>query len=173
MAGIWVFPEQRGAELKKVGFEILSMGRKLADKAGEELGALLLGSDVEMLAPDLAKYGADRVYLADSADLKDFLTESYTSVICDAVIANEPSILLFGATTLGKDLAPRVAARLGTSLATDCTELGYLPESYLSMSSLKMQNRRSHRCVQTSFQSRKIRKRVRLSNWRFALNFPR
>jgi electron transfer flavoprotein alpha subunit len=123
MAGIWVFPEQRGAELKKVGFEILSMGRKLADKAGEELGALLLGSDVEMLAPDLAKYGADRVYLADSADLKDFLTESYTSVICDAVIANEPSILLFGATTLGKDLAPRVAARLGTSLATDCTEL--------------------------------------------------
>ncbi len=123
MAGIWVLPEQRGAELKKVSFELLSLGRKLADKAGQDLGALLLGSGVEMLAPELAKYGADKVLLADNPDLQDFLTESYTSVICDAVIANEPSILLFSATTQGRDLAPRVAARLGTGLATDCTEL--------------------------------------------------
>ena len=123
MAGIWIFAEQRGGELKKVSFELLTVGRNLADRAGEELGALLLGSGVEMLAPELAKYGADRVLLADSADLKDFLTEPYTSVICDAVKANDPSIILFSATTMGRDLSPRVAARLGTGLATDCTGL--------------------------------------------------
>jgi len=123
MAGIWVFPEQRSGELKKVSFEILTIGRKLADKAGEELAALLLGSGVVMLASELAKYGADKVFLADSADLKDFLTEAYTSVICEAVAANEPSVILFSATTLGRELAPRVAARLGKGLATDCTEL--------------------------------------------------
>jgi electron transfer flavoprotein alpha subunit len=123
MAGIWVLSEQRGGELKKVSFEVLSVGRKLADKAGEELGALLLGSGVEMLAPELAKYGADKVLLADNPDLQDFLTESYTSVICDAAEAHDPSVLLFSATTQGRDLAPRVAARLGTGLATDCTEL--------------------------------------------------
>lgn len=123
MAGIWIFAEQRGGELKKVSFELLTVGRNLADRAGEELGALLLGSGVEMLAPELAKYGADRVLLADSADLKDFLTEPYTSVICDAVKTNDPSILLFSATTMGRDLSPRVAARLGTGLATDCTGL--------------------------------------------------
>jgi len=123
MAGIWIFAEQRGGELKKVSFELLTVGRNLADRAGEELGALLLGSGVEMLAPELAKYGADRVFWADSADLKDFLIEPYTSVICDAVRANDPSILLFSATTMGRDLSPRVAARLGTGLATDCTGL--------------------------------------------------
>jgi electron transfer flavoprotein alpha subunit len=123
MAGIWIFAEQRGGELKKVSFELLTVGRNLADRVGEELGALLLGNGVEMLAPELAKYGADRVLLADSADLKDFLTEPYTSVICDAVKAHDPSILLFSATTMGRDLSPRVAARLGTGLATDCTGL--------------------------------------------------
>ena len=123
MAGIWIFAEQRGGELKKVSFELLTVGRTLADRAGEELGALLLGSGVEMLAPELAKYGADRVLLADSADLKDFLTEPYTSVICDAVKAHDPSILLFSATTMGRYVSPRVAARLGTGLATDCTGL--------------------------------------------------
>jgi electron transfer flavoprotein alpha subunit len=133
MAGIWIFAEQRGGELKKVSFELLTVGRNLADRAGEELGALLLGSGVEMLAPELAKYGADRVVLADSADLKDFLTEPYTSVICDAVKAHDPSILLFSATTMGRDLSPRVAARLGTGLATDCTGLDINDAGLLSI----------------------------------------
>jgi len=133
MAGIWIFAEQRGGELKKVSFELLTVGRNLADRAGEELGALLLGSGLEMLAPELAKYGADRVLLADSADLKDFLTEPYTSVICDAVKANDPSILLFSATTMGRDLSPRVAARLGTGLATDCTGLDINDAGLLSI----------------------------------------
>jgi len=133
MAGIWIFAEQRGGELKKVSFELLTVGRNLADRAGEELGALLLGSGVEMLAPELAKYGADRVFLADSEDLKDFLTEPYTSVICDAVKAHDPSILLFSATTMGRDLSPRVAARLGTGLATDCTGLDINDAGLLSI----------------------------------------
>jgi len=123
MAGIWICAEQRDGKLKKVSFELLGVGRNLADKTGEELAALLLGSGVEMFAPELAKYGADKVFLADSPDLKDFLTDSYTSVICDAVRANDPSVLLFSATAMGRDLSPRVAARLDTGLAADCTEV--------------------------------------------------
>lgn len=133
MAGIWIFPEQRDGELKKVSFELLAVGRNLADKAGEELVALLLGSGVEKLAPELAKYGADRVFLADSENLKDFLTESYAHVICNAVKGNDPSVLLFSATTMGRDLSPRVAARLGTGLATDCTELDISDTGMLSV----------------------------------------
>jgi electron transfer flavoprotein alpha subunit len=123
MAGIWIFAEQRGGELKKVSFELLTAGRSLADKTGEELVALLLGSGIEKLPPELGKYGADRVLLADSEDLGDYLTESYTQVVCDAVRPHDPSVFLFSATTMGRDLSPRVAARLGTTLATDCTEL--------------------------------------------------
>ena len=133
MAGIWIFPEQRDGELKKVSFELLTVGRTLADRAGEELVALLVGSGVEKLVPELAKYGADRVFLADSENLKDFLTESYTSVICDAVKANDPPVLLFTATTMGRDLSPRVAARLGTGLATDCTGLDINDAGLLSI----------------------------------------
>jgi electron transfer flavoprotein alpha subunit len=124
MAGIWICAEQRDGKLKKVSFELLSAGRNLADKTGEELAALIVGSGIEMLAPELGKYGADKVFLADSPDLKDFLTGSYTSVICDAVRGNDPSVLLFSATAMGRDLSPRVAARLDTGLATDCTEVG-------------------------------------------------
>jgi electron transfer flavoprotein alpha subunit len=133
MAGIWIFTEQRGGELKKVSFELLTVGRTLADKVGEELVALLVGRGVEKLVPELARYGADRVFLADSENLEDFLTEPYTSVICDAVKENDPSVLLFSATTMGRDLSPRVAARLGTGLATDCTELDINDAGLLSI----------------------------------------
>jgi electron transfer flavoprotein alpha subunit len=133
MAGIWIFTEQRGGELKKVSFELLTVGRTLADKVGEELVALLVGRGVEKLVPELARYGADRVFLADTENLEDFLTEPYTSVICDAVKENDPSVLLFSATTMGRDLSPRVAARLGTGLATDCTELDINDAGLLSI----------------------------------------
>jgi electron transfer flavoprotein alpha subunit len=133
MAGIWIFTEQRGGELKKVSFELLTVGRTLADRVGEELVALLVGRGVEKLVPELATYGADRVFLGDSENLEDFLTEPYTSVICDAVKENDPSVLLFSATTMGRDLSPRVAARLGTGLATDCTGLDINDAGLLSI----------------------------------------
>jgi electron transfer flavoprotein alpha subunit len=133
MAGIWIFAEQRDGVLKKVSFELLTVGQTLADKTGEGLGALLLGSGVETLAPQLAQYGADKILVADSPNLKDSLTESYTSVVCDAVKAHDPSILLFSATTMGRDLSPRVAARLGAAMATDCTALDINDAGLLSM----------------------------------------
>jgi electron transfer flavoprotein alpha subunit len=133
MAGIWIFTEQRSGELKKVSFELLTVGRTLADRVGEELVALLFGRGVEKLAPELATYGADRIFLADNENLEDLLTEPYTSVICDAVKANDPSVLLFSATTMGRDLSPRVAARLGTGLATDCTGLDINDAGLLSI----------------------------------------
>ena len=126
--GVWVFAEQREGSLQNVTFELLGEGRKLADALNVELSAVLLGSGVENLCDALAKAGADRVYLADAPILKDYLTEGYASVISDLVESKKPEIFLFGATHIGRDLAPRIAAKLNTGLTADCTGLEIDPE---------------------------------------------
>jgi len=121
--GVWVFAEQRGGELKQVGIQLLGRGRGLADELGVELSAVLLGHGVKGLAQDLIAHGADRVYVADDERLKDYQTGPYTSVIVHLVGHHKPEIMLYGATHIGRDLAPRVARRLRTGLTADCTEL--------------------------------------------------
>jgi electron transfer flavoprotein alpha subunit len=121
--GIWVFAEQKEGELRKVVRELLSEGRKLADKLGEELCAVLLGQGVAGLADVLAQHGADKVYLAEDEQLKNYTTDGYTTVISDLIKENGPSVFLLGHTSIGKDLAPRVAERVQTGLATDCIGL--------------------------------------------------
>ena len=121
---IWVIAEQRNNKLKKVDFEILSQARKMADKLNTQLGAVLLGHNVENLANALGHYGADKVYLCDNEVLKDYSNEGYSQVIADLVKQHQPKILLGPATAMGKDLLPRVAAKLNTGLASDCTFLG-------------------------------------------------
>jgi len=121
--GIWVIAEQRDGKLKKVTLEMISKAKDLAAQSGEEVTVLLLGSGVEALAADLGAYGANRVLLFDSEILKNYTTDAYTKVIADAAKEGQPSILLGGATALGKDLLPRVAARLNTGLASDCVDL--------------------------------------------------
>lgn len=121
--GVWVFSEQRGGKLANVTLELLGEGRKLADQLQEPLVAVLLGKGIEALSKTLIAYGADKVLQADAAELENFLEDSYTQVLVDLVKKEQPNIILMGATAIGRSLAPKVAARLGTGLTADCTGL--------------------------------------------------
>ena len=106
-------------------------GRKLADDLGVELCGVLLGSGVnEQYAKALGGYGADKVYICDHELLKDYTTDAYTKVLCDLVEDKKPEVFLIGATNIGRDLGPRVAARLHTGLTADCTHLDVDVEKY-------------------------------------------
>ena len=120
---VWVFCEQRQGKLMPTDFELISEGRKLADELGVKLCGLLLGDKVEGLAAELAGYGADEIIVCEHPLLKDYTTDAYTKVICDMVVERTPEALLVGATNIGRDLAPRCAARLHTGLCADCTHL--------------------------------------------------
>ena len=120
---VWVFCEQRQGKMMPTTFELISEGRKLADELGVELCGILLGDNVDAIAPELGNYGADKVYVYNSPLLKDYTTDAYTKVISEAVEDIKPEILLFGASNIGRDLAPRCAARLHTGLCADCTHL--------------------------------------------------
>ena len=120
---VWVFCEQRQGVMMPTTFELISEGRKLADELGVELCGILLGDNVDGIANELGGYGADKVYVYNSPLLKDFTTDAYTKVICDVVEQYKPEIMLIGATNIGRDLGPRVAARLHTGLCADCTHL--------------------------------------------------
>ena len=120
---VWVFCEQRQGKMMPTTFELISEGRKLADELGVELCGILLGDNVDGIANELGGYGADKVYVYNSPLLKDFTTDAYTKVIVDAVEEFKPEVLVFGASNIGRDLAPRCAARLHTGLCADCTHL--------------------------------------------------
>ena len=120
---VWVFCEQRDGELQSVAIELLGVARELADKVNEKVVALLLGDGVSAKAKDLVAYGADEVRVADHANLKHFVTEYYAQAVTQVVKANDPNVVLFGATSIGRDLAPRLSARLHTGLTADCTKL--------------------------------------------------
>lgn len=126
--GVWVFAEQRGGALMDVALELLGEGRRLADEIGTELSAVLLGHNVEGLTDTLIAAGADKVYLADQADLASYTTDAYTKVIYTAIRNYKPEIVLLGATHIGRDLGPCLAVRCGTGLTADCTKLEIDPE---------------------------------------------
>ena len=129
--GVWVFCEQREGVIMSTSYQLLSEGRKLANDLGVELCGVLLGHEVnETYAKALGGYGADRVYICDHPLLKDYATDAYTKVICDLVEDKKPEIFLIGATNIGRDLGPRVAARLKTGLTADCTHLDVDVEKY-------------------------------------------
>ncbi len=121
--GVWVFAEQRDGIIARVVTQLLGKGRELADARGTELSAILLGHEAGDLPEELFAYGADRVYVADAPELKDFRTGPYTTVIANAIRKYGPEIVLYGATPIGRDLAPRIAQRIYTGLTADCTEL--------------------------------------------------
>ena len=123
---IWVFLEhlgQRSGELARVSLELLARGRELADQLGWPLAGLLLGDQVATLAETAIAHGADRVWLIEHPDLATFTVEPATQAALQAILAGRPSILLFGATPNGRDLAGRLAVRLRTGLNADCTAL--------------------------------------------------
>lgn len=120
---VYVFAEQRGGTIQSVAYELLGKARDLADALGEKVVAMLLGHNVKDQAQSLIEMGADEVLVADCPELKDYLTEQYSQVVYQMITAGCPSIVLYGATTIGRDLAPRIASRLKTGLTADCTKL--------------------------------------------------
>jgi electron transfer flavoprotein alpha subunit len=117
---VLVFAEQRNGSLKKVAFEMLGIGKQLADSLGGGVEAVLLGSNVTGLADMLAQYGATKVYVCDDPSLALYSAEEYTDTVADLVRKMQPAIVLLGATAMGRDLGPRMAACLEVGLAADC-----------------------------------------------------
>ncbi|MCI0497811.1 MAG: electron transfer flavoprotein subunit alpha/FixB family protein [Thermoplasmata archaeon] len=131
---VFIYAEQREGVLKKVALELLGAGRRLANDLGVPLGAILIGHGVKGMAQDLFAYGADKVYLVDAPELEHFLTLPYTTATVKAIKDFSPEIVVFPATHIGRDLAPRVAQRIYTGLTADCTGLDIDPESKLLVS---------------------------------------
>ena len=121
--GVWVFIEQRNGLLNKGSLELLSCGYKLSETLNEELCAVILGENVSHIVETLSNYGVDKVYIAQDKNLKIYQTNAYANIIADIISKYRPSIVLYSATHLGRDLAPRVARRLEIGLTADCTGL--------------------------------------------------
>jgi electron transfer flavoprotein alpha subunit len=128
-ADVWVVAEQREANLMRVTRELLGKGRELAQARGERLCSVLMGHEVGHLAEELFEHGADVVHLAEAEELSSYRTGPYSRVLSELIIEHMPDIVLFGATTIGRDLAPRVANRIQTGLTADCTGLEIEVES--------------------------------------------
>jgi electron transfer flavoprotein alpha subunit len=130
---IWVYAEQRKGKLLNVALELIGEGRRLSREISDDakVCALIVGNNVEHLAKECYEYGADSVYLIEDPLLENYTTDGYTKVIVDAVKVYKPEIVIYGATHIGRDLAPRVAARLNTGLTADCTRLDIKVSSYI------------------------------------------
>ncbi len=126
---VWVFAEQREGKLMSVAIELMGEGRKLADQVGCRLCAIVCGSNIGDLVPELAAYGADVVYVADAPELATYTTDAYTKTIYEAIIEYKPEICLLGATHIGRDLGPCLAVRCNTGLTADCTSLEIDPQT--------------------------------------------
>lgn len=123
------FCRAKRRSITKVSLELLGEGRKIADKLGSKLTALLIGNKVQNLVEDLSRHGADEVLVVDAPELEHYTTDGYTKAICELANAKKPNIIFIGATFIGRDLGPRVAARLETGLTADCTSLDVDVES--------------------------------------------
>lgn len=121
--GVAVFVEQRSGEIQGVSLELLGKGKELANKLGEKLTAILLGNNIDHLANELIYSGADEVIVVNDPILDVFVTEPYTKALVHVINERKPEIVLIGATTIGRDLGPRVSARVHTGLTADCTSL--------------------------------------------------
>lgn len=128
---VYVIAEQRDGKIMKVSYELIGKARELADDLGQEVVAVLMGSGVEAVAGDLAKAGADKVVVVDDPMLAEYVTEPYTKAVTAVIKAQDPEIVIFGASSIGRDLAPRVSARIHTGLTADCTKLEIDPETKL------------------------------------------
>ena len=120
---VWVFAEQEGGALHDVSLELCGKARELADTLGVGVGAVLPGNNVGELAGELIAHGADKVYLVDDARLAHYQTGSYARVMTTLVEKHRPQIVIYGATSIGRDLGPRVASTLRAGLTADCTDL--------------------------------------------------
>ena len=121
--GVFVFAQQVDNKLNGIALELVGKGKDLAKDLGTEVTAVLIGSDVMSLTKELAEYGADRIIVVDDPELKEYRTEPYAHALAEVIKKYKPEIMLVGATAIGRDLGPRVSARLHTGLTADCTQL--------------------------------------------------
>jgi len=128
-SNVWVFAEQIDGEIQSITYELLGEGRKLADDLGQDLCAVLIGSDITGKAGELISRGASHVYIADKPELAYFQDEPYSAIIAELVKKHRPAIMLCGATTIGRSLVSRVAVSVGAGLTADCTGLAIDPET--------------------------------------------
>ena len=133
---VFVFIEQRDNQLQKVGIELLGKARELADDLGQQVVAMLIGENVKQHAELLIHHGADKVIIVEDPILKEYVTEPYTKAIYNIIKKYDPEIVIYGASSIGRDLAPRLASRIHTGLTADCTKLEIDPET----NSIKMYN---------------------------------
>ena len=127
--GVYVYAQQVDNEISGISYELLGKAKDLAKDLDAEVTAVLIGSGVKNLADNLAEYGADKVIVVDDPELKDYRTEPYTHALASVINEYKPEIMLVGATAIGRDLGPRVSARVATGLTADCTvlEIGDFP----------------------------------------------
>lgn len=128
---VWVFIEQRNGKPADVSFELLSKGQKLAQAMGGSLKSILVGHNMKDLAGETFRFGASEALVVDHPDLQQYRTMPYGRILTDLVRSRRPRIVLFGATVIGRDLAPRVASATKSGLTADCTELKIADISYL------------------------------------------
>ncbi len=129
--GVWVFIEHRDGRIRNVSLELIGEGRKLAQELGEEVSAVLIGDNVAEMSKELFASGADNVYLVEGSAFQHYSTDAYSIAFTYLIRKHLPSVILLGATNDGRDLGPRVAARLKTGLTADCTSLSIDPETRL------------------------------------------
>lgn len=130
---VYIFAEQRGGKIQGIARELLGKARDLAAVTGQKVVAVLAGFNIAAKASELIAFGADKVIVIDDAALADYLTEPYTQAIACVIKEYKPSILMIGATTIGRDLGPRLSARITTGLTADCTRLEIGEEGELLM----------------------------------------
>ena len=128
---VYVLAEQRDGNIQKVSIELIGKATELAADLGQKVVAVLLGSNIKDKADVLIKHGADKVIVVDDPILAEYVTEPYAKALYEVIKASDPEIVLYGATSIGRDLAPRVSARVHTGLTADCTKLAINEETKL------------------------------------------
>ncbi len=121
--GVWIFAEQKNGEPESISYELLGVGRKLADDLKTSLFAIIIGDEIENATKKLIAYGADKVIMVEDKSLNYYNDESYTDIFVQLIKENNPEIILLGATAYGRSLAPKIASRINTGLTADCTKL--------------------------------------------------
>ena len=126
---VYVFAEQRDGVIQKVAYELIGKAKELAADLGQEVVAVVLGDGIQAAAAELFKHGADQVLVVDAPVLGEYSTEPYAKALTAIIKAKEPEIVIYGATAIGRDLAPRISARVHIGLTADCTRLEIDPET--------------------------------------------
>ncbi|GAB1476653.1 electron transfer flavoprotein subunit alpha/FixB family protein [Bacillota bacterium] len=129
--GIWIFIEHHNGLIRKVSLELINQAKIIAEKTGDPVTAVVLGRDVSAVAEAAGTYGPDNVILVDDEKLEKYTTGAYTSVLNKLAKEKEPAAILLGNTAIGKDLAPRLAHRLGVGMASDCTGMEFDEKDFL------------------------------------------